>query len=120
MQTLRINDIHLIYLVRDAPERKRKLIETGIGITRQNPEYSESRFGMISDRFYEKYQAGETGDDTDTMRWTSEIRAFRAKLIPIKSAHLPPRKPGSARGKFKVPKEFFDPLPDEIPDAFEQ
>jgi len=43
-----------------------------------------------------------------------------AKLIPIKSAHLPPRKPGSARGKFKVPKEFFEPLPDDILDAFEQ
>ncbi len=77
MQTLRIEDIHLIYLVRNALERERKLIETGIEITRQNLEYFESRFDMPSAQFYEKYQAGETDDDMDTMRWAAEIQAFR-------------------------------------------
>jgi len=43
-----------------------------------------------------------------------------ARLLPIKSKYLPPRKPGSARGKIKVPKEFFEPLPDDILDAFEK
>jgi len=43
-----------------------------------------------------------------------------AKLISIKSAPLPDRKPGTARGKFEVPKEFFEPLSDEILDAFGQ
>ena len=41
-----------------------------------------------------------------------------ARLVPIR----PPtarRVPGSARGKFKVPPEFFEPLPDEILDCFE-
>jgi prevent-host-death family protein len=41
-----------------------------------------------------------------------------ARLVPIR----PPtarRVPGSARGKFKVPPEFFDPLPDEIINTFE-
>jgi prevent-host-death family protein len=41
-----------------------------------------------------------------------------ARLVPIR----PPaakRVPGSARGQFKVPREFFDPLPDEILNAFE-
>jgi prevent-host-death family protein len=41
-----------------------------------------------------------------------------ARLIPIR----PPaakRVSGSACGQFKVPREFFDPLPDEILNAFE-
>ena len=41
-----------------------------------------------------------------------------ARLIPIR----PPaakRIPGSARGQFKVPITFFDPLPDDILNAFE-
>ena len=41
-----------------------------------------------------------------------------ARLVPIR----PPsarRVPGSARGKFKVPSEFFEPLPAEILNAFE-
>ncbi len=41
-----------------------------------------------------------------------------ARLIPIR----PPaarRVPGTARGQFTVPREFFDPLPPEILNAFE-
>jgi prevent-host-death family protein len=40
-----------------------------------------------------------------------------ARLIPIR----PPaarRVPGSARGKFRVPPEFFEPLPDDIKEFF--
>ncbi len=42
-----------------------------------------------------------------------------ARLVPIR----PPasrRVPGSARGKFEVPSVFFEPLPEELLDAFEQ
>jgi prevent-host-death family protein len=41
-----------------------------------------------------------------------------ARLVPIR----PPtakRIPGSARGKFTVPPEFFEPLPTELLNAFE-
>jgi antitoxin (DNA-binding transcriptional repressor) of toxin-antitoxin stability system len=41
-----------------------------------------------------------------------------ARLVPIR----PPaasRISGSARGKFKVPPEFFEPLPAELLNAFE-
>jgi prevent-host-death family protein len=41
-----------------------------------------------------------------------------ARLVPIR----PPvsrREPGSAAGRFSVPAEFFEPLPDEILDGFE-
>jgi prevent-host-death family protein len=41
-----------------------------------------------------------------------------ARLVPIR----PPatrRSPGSARGKFTVPPEFFEPLPSELLNCFE-
>jgi antitoxin (DNA-binding transcriptional repressor) of toxin-antitoxin stability system len=41
-----------------------------------------------------------------------------ARLVPLRSPAAK-RIPGSARGKFTVPPEFFEPLPDEIIDAFE-
>jgi len=41
-----------------------------------------------------------------------------ARLVPIRPLAAR-RVPGSARGKFKVPPEFFEPLPDEILDSFE-
>lgn len=42
-----------------------------------------------------------------------------AKLVPV-SKDITPRRPGSAKGKFKVPSEFFEPLPQDILKAFEQ
>jgi antitoxin (DNA-binding transcriptional repressor) of toxin-antitoxin stability system len=41
-----------------------------------------------------------------------------ARLVPIRPAAAR-RVPGSARGKFKVPPEFFEPLPEEILNSFE-
>lgn len=41
-----------------------------------------------------------------------------ARLVPIRP-HAAKRVPGSARGQFRVPSDFFDPLPAEILDAFE-
>ncbi len=42
-----------------------------------------------------------------------------ARLTPIQRSNAR-RVPGTARGKFEVPPEFFDPLPDEILNAFEK
>ena len=42
-----------------------------------------------------------------------------ARLVPIRSPSSR-RIPGSARGKFEVPPAFFEPLPDELLDAFEK
>jgi prevent-host-death family protein len=41
-----------------------------------------------------------------------------ARLVPLRHAAAR-RIPGSARGKFTVPPEFFEPLPEDIIDAFE-
>ncbi len=42
-----------------------------------------------------------------------------ARLVPIRTP-TPRRESGSARGKFQVPPSFFEPLPDELLDAFEK
>ena len=42
-----------------------------------------------------------------------------ARLIPIRQP-VSKRVPGSARGKFQVSPEFFDPLPEEILQSFEK
>lgn len=39
------------------------------------------------------------------------------RLLPVEQA-LPPRKPGALKGKLTLPESFFDPLPDDIIDAF--
>ncbi|MEA1967479.1 MAG: type II toxin-antitoxin system Phd/YefM family antitoxin [Thermodesulfobacteriota bacterium] len=41
-----------------------------------------------------------------------------AKLVPFQSS-VSSRKPGSAKGKFTVPSDFFEPLPDDLLSAFE-
>ena len=41
-----------------------------------------------------------------------------ARLVPIRPP-VAKRTPGSARGKFAVPPEFFEPLPVELLNAFE-
>ncbi|MBA7676153.1 hypothetical protein ES703_84394 [subsurface metagenome] len=42
-----------------------------------------------------------------------------ARLVPMRPASTS-RTPGSALGKFEVPSDFFEPLPDELLDAFEK
>ena len=39
------------------------------------------------------------------------------RLVPVEPDQ-PRRKPGALKGKLTLPESFFDPLPDEIIDAF--
>ena len=39
------------------------------------------------------------------------------RLVPVEDA-LQPRKPGALKGKLELPEGFFNPLPDDIIDAF--
>jgi len=59
--------------------------------------------------------AVEQGEEIVIARYGEPI----ARLVPIRRS-VPARTPGSAKGKFKVPPTFFEPLPDEILDSFEQ
>lgn len=40
------------------------------------------------------------------------------RLMPIENA-LPPREPGALKGLFEVTDEFFEPLPDDLLQAFD-
>jgi prevent-host-death family protein len=39
------------------------------------------------------------------------------RLVPVDSEQ-PRRKPGALKGKITIPESFFDPLPDDIIEAF--
>jgi prevent-host-death family protein len=39
------------------------------------------------------------------------------RLMPVEESR-PRRKPGTLKGKFELPDGFFDPLPDEVINAF--
>ena len=41
-----------------------------------------------------------------------------ARLVPIKG-QMPKRRPGTLRGIVKIPEAFFEPLPEEELDAWE-
>jgi prevent-host-death family protein len=59
--------------------------------------------------------AAEQGEEIVIARYGEPI----AKLVAIRPP-ASPRKPGSARGRFTVPPAFFEPLPDEVIEGFEQ
>ena len=42
-----------------------------------------------------------------------------AEIRPLPAARTTPRPMGLDKGRFEIPKEFFDPLPDDIIEAFE-
>jgi prevent-host-death family protein len=61
-------------------------------------------------RLIERALAGE--DIVITRRGKPAVR-----LVPVEQ-EPPPRKPGALKGLVEVTGEFFEPLPDEIIDAF--
>jgi prevent-host-death family protein len=61
-------------------------------------------------RLIERALAGE--DIVITRRGKPAVR-----LVPVEQAS-PRRKPGALKGLLTVPDSFFDPLPDDIIDAF--
>ncbi len=63
-------------------------------------------------RYLKKLEAGETIILCKRNVPIAEIR-------PIEPAPTKPRPVGLAKGQFQIPQEFFEPLPDELLDAFE-
>lgn len=57
----------------------------------------------------------ERGEEVIIARYGQPV----AKLVPYSQPSVP-RTPGSAEGRFTVPPEFFEPLPEDILDAFEK
>ena len=55
------------------------------------------------------------GDEVVITRYGKPV----ARLVPMGPPNAK-RTPGSARGKFKIPAEFFKPLPNDILDSFEK
>ncbi len=58
--------------------------------------------------------AAERGEEVIIARAGEPV----AKLVALQNQR-PSRKAGSMKGLFEVPESFFDPLPEDILDAFE-
>jgi prevent-host-death family protein len=56
----------------------------------------------------------EKGEEVVIARYGEPV----ARLVPFRQSAIY-RTPGSAKGKFTVPQEFFEPLPDDIIESFE-
>jgi len=59
-------------------------------------------------------EAAERGEEIIIARAGEPV----AKLVALQNQR-PSRKAGSMKGLFEVPESFFDPLPEDILDAFE-
>lgn len=59
-------------------------------------------------------EAAERGEEVIIARAGTPV----AKLVALQNPK-PVRKAGSMKGRFEVPDSFFEPLPEDILDAFE-
>ena len=59
-------------------------------------------------------EAAERGEEVIIARAGTPV----AKLVALQNLK-PRRKAGSMKGRFEVPDSFFEPLPEDILDAFE-
>lgn len=66
--------------------------------------------GEAKDRFSELVRRAESGEEVVIARDGAPVVALRR--------HVPERIPGRLKGKFVVPADFDDPLPDEILNQF--
>lgn len=59
-------------------------------------------------------EAAERGEEIIIARAGTPV----ARLVALNESK-PARVPGSMKGRFEVPDSFFDPLPEDLLDAFE-
>ncbi len=59
-------------------------------------------------------EAAERGEEVIISRAGTPV----AKLVALQN-QKPVRKAGSMKGRFEVPESFFEPLPEDLLDAFE-
>jgi predicted DNA-binding protein YlxM (UPF0122 family) len=74
MQTIQIEDINSMYLLKNALDHELDFIQNGIKRTEENLKEFENKFEMSSDEFYRKYHTDEIEDSIEIMRWASEIQ----------------------------------------------
>jgi hypothetical protein len=68
----------LVPLMQSAVERERRMLARGIEHTRQALAEYERRYGMTSEEFYRKFNAGdELEDSLDFASWAGEVETLR-------------------------------------------
>lgn len=64
-------------LLRHAVERELNILKISIKNTEGRLKRFEKKYDMDSKQFYERFSAGEMGDDHETMLWAAEYEAFQ-------------------------------------------
>jgi hypothetical protein len=67
----------LMPIVQVAIQNELKTLRHGIGRTREQLASFEQRFGMSSEDFARRFNAGEIEETLDTIEWLMEIEALR-------------------------------------------
>lgn len=76
ISNLPVKDPQDLAMILSALQREKKLLEWEIKKTQDKLEKSEKKYNLSSKIFYEKYQAGEMGDDESIMVWAGEYQFF--------------------------------------------
>ncbi len=77
MQEIKLSDKASLQLVAGALQREIAIIKSSIELTKKKLREFESKYNLSSPQFYDKYEAGEAGDDIDMMTWASEIKILK-------------------------------------------
>ena len=63
-------------LVQAALDHELRILKIGIEKTTQNLQQLEQQFGVESQQFYRKFQAGNMGDDIEYIKWAGEYETL--------------------------------------------
>lgn len=72
-------------VVVEALEREARLLRVKVRVLKRRIKEFEDRYGMDSDTFRERFEAGELGDDEEFFLWWSLLEALRAVEKRLKS-----------------------------------
>ncbi len=72
-------------VVVEALEREARLLRVKVRVLKRRIKEFEARYGMDSNTFRERFEAGELGDDEAFFLWWSLLEALRAVEKRLKS-----------------------------------
>jgi hypothetical protein len=70
----------VVPIVKSSLEMKRKALEFNLGRYKERLSAFERRYGMASEGFATKFNAGELGDDADWFEWQYLLDAYHETL----------------------------------------
>lgn len=69
--------VNLKPLIEGALRSEARLLELGIERTLERLRVFEKQYGLASEEFERRFEAGSVDDDLDLIEWAGEIRTYR-------------------------------------------